>query len=135
MTGLTKEEARALANEFLDAANNIDAYLDANYKKITRGEYEILNEIFKTLIRASSFVTTAAVSLTIEDLDDPAKQLKEIITKAGKKITVLLNIKRAINFAAGLADLAAGIMAKDPNAIIASVSRLTNLIEDIAGEA
>ena len=126
---LTPEQARAIADAFLEASTVVDTYLDANFNKISRPQYEFLNESFKTLLRVATFATTEAVGLSIEDMKDPANELKTIIEQTKEKIKKLRNVGRVIRFVAGLADLAAGIIARDPKAIVASVTNLGSQIK------
>jgi hypothetical protein len=121
---LTAEEARTIADALLDASQVLDKYLDDNFKQISRAEYEFLNESFKTLLRVSTFATTTAVGLTIDAIKEPAAELKNVIEQTKDKIRELQTVGGVIRLAAGLADLAAGIMAKDPKAIGASVGNL-----------
>lgn len=125
---LNANEARDIADAFLEAANVVDAYLDENFDNISRAEYEFLNESFKTLARVATFATTLAVGLAIDDMADPATELKGVITKAKDKIKTLQTVGQTIRFVAGLADLGAGIMAKDPKAIFKSAKNLGELI-------
>jgi hypothetical protein len=127
---LSKEEARAIANALLEAAEAVDAYLDANFQQIGRAEYEFLNESFKTLLRVSTFATTTAVGLAIDALAEPATEMKNVIDQVKEKIKALQTIGRVIRLVAALADFAAGIMGRDPNAIVASVTNLRNLINE-----
>lgn len=125
---LTTDDARKIADSFLDAANGVDAYLDANFNNISRGEYEFLYESFKTLIRVSSFATTAAVGLAIDDLQNPASELTSVIAQAKEKIINLQLVGTVIRLVAALTDLAAGIMSKDPKAIANSVMNMAKII-------
>ena len=126
---LTKEEARAIAEALREAAEAVDTYLDANFKQISRAEYEFLNESFKTLLRVSNFATTVAVGLAISAIKEPATALKDVIQQTKERIKELQTIGLVISLVANLADLAAGIMAKDPKAIAASVTNLSNKIK------
>ena len=125
---LTTEQAREIADAFLEAGDAVDEYLDANFNQISRAEYEFLNESFKTLMRVSTFATTAAVGLAIDAMQDPATELKNVIEQTKQKIEKMQAVGRVIRFVAGLTDLAAGIMAKDPKAVVASVTNLGKLI-------
>ncbi len=125
---LKADEARAIANKFEEAATAVDAYLDDQYRKIDRSEYEFLNESFKTLQRAATFLTGVAVDLTIAGLTDPVSDLTSIIERAKDKIKTLETVGRVISFVAGLTDLAASIMAKNPSAVVNSVTNLNKLL-------
>jgi hypothetical protein len=121
---VSKEDARLIADALLEGAEALDAYLDANYQIISRSEYEFLNESFKTLLRVSGFATTVAVGLAIDAMENPVTELKGVIDQVKETLIKLESVGRIIRFVAGLADLAAGIMAKDPKAIVASVANL-----------
>lgn len=127
---LTADEANNISSAFLEAANEIDNYLDTNYQVIKRSEYEIINENFKTLLRAASFINTVAVGLALDELQSPATTLLQVISHTKEEISKLQNVGRVIRFIAGLTDLAASIMAKDPNAVIKSTTALITLIQD-----
>ncbi len=129
---LTKKEARIIADALVDAAEGIDRYLDDHFQEIDRPEYEFLNESFKTILRVAGFCTTAAVGLAIDALDNPAAELQGVIDRAKKKIKDLKEVDLVIRLVAGLADLAAGIMAKDPDHIVAAVTALGKRLEEEA---
>lgn len=126
---LTTEEARILANTFLSSAKVVNDYLDANHQKISRAEYESLYESFKTLLRASTSATTTAVGLVIDALKEPATELKNVIDQATENIHRFRDIGQVLGLAAGLAGLAAGIMAKDPEAIMDAITKLCALTD------
>ena len=127
---LTKDEARKIADIFLEAAQAVDKYLDNNFNNITRDEYEFLYENFKTLIRGATSATTVAVGLAINDMEEPAQKITGVIKKAKSKIETLDKVGSVICIASGLADLAAGIIAKDPGAIISSIKNLDTVISN-----
>ena len=129
---LNDAQARAIADELLDAAQTIDAYLDKNFNNITRAEYEYLYESFKTLLRTSSFATTVAVGLAIDESADSTKHLKTVIEQAKQKIKELREVGQIIRLTAALADLAAGIMAKNPGTVISSAKNITATIDELA---
>jgi hypothetical protein len=125
---LTPDEAREIADRFLLAAQAVDEYLDTNYQKISRAQYEFINESFKTLLRVSTIATTIAVGLAIDALQQPAVKLKNVIEQTKEQIKILEAVGRVINLVAGLTNLAGAIVARDPNAIVTSVSNLYKLL-------
>lgn len=121
---LTKDEARVIADAFHAAAQAVDKYLDSNFNNISRDEYEFLNECFKTLIKGATSTTTMAVGLAISDMEDPVNEITGVIEKAKKRIKRLKKVGRIIRVTSGLADLTAGIIAKDPRAVVSAVKNL-----------
>lgn len=127
---LAADDARAVADQFLEAAEAIDSYLDANWGSIARPDYEILSESAKTLLRVSSFMTTVAVGLSIEQMEDDAAELKQVIADAKESLGRLQAVRTVIRVAAGLVDLATAIMARDPGDIFKAAKGLHKLTKD-----
>ena len=128
---ITVEEARAIADEFSAAAAALDKYLKET-PGIGDSQRDALFESLQALLRASNEATTAAVGLAFGSLQNPASELAGVIQQAREKIAVLKNVGRAIRLVGGLADLAAGIMAKDPKAVVASVTNIGALLNAAA---
>ena len=124
---LTADDAREIADRFLEAAGAIDKYLDDNWETISRPDYETMSESARTLLRVSGFMTTVAVGLSIEQMADDAAELKQVIADAKESLARLQAIGSAIRVAAGLANLATAIMAKDPGAAFKAVRGLYEL--------
>jgi len=125
---ITAEQARNIADAFLECSKIIDKYLDNNSNKIDPSEYESINEACKRLTRASAFATTNAVGLAIDTIQNPASELKNVIDQTSKKINMLQNVGKVIDLVAGLTDLAAGIVSRDPGVIVTSVKNLDKLL-------
>ncbi len=125
---LTADDARKLADLFLDTAKKVDDYLDAQWetKSIGRAEYETLSESAKTLLRLSSFMTTNAVGLSIVQMQDDSAELKDVVKKANRSLGKLKKVKAVIRLVAGVADLAVAITAKDAKATWKAVKGLAD---------
>jgi hypothetical protein len=128
---LTVEQAREIADAFMEAGEAIDEYLNANFNNISRPEYEFLNESVKTLLRVATFATTEAVGLAIDEINDSATDLKTIIGETKEKIENIQKVGLTIRLVAGLADIAAGIIAKDAGAVASSAKNLHQLIKAV----
>ena len=127
---LAADDARLVADRFLEAAEAIDTYLDANWGSIARPDYETLSESAKTLLRVSSFMTTVAVGLSIEQMEDDAAELKQVVAEAKESLARLQTIRGVIRVAAGLVDLATAIMARDPGDIFKAAKGLHKLARE-----
>ena len=127
---LNADGARAVADALLDAATRIDRYLDNNFQTMSRGEYEAISESAKTLLRVATFMTTTAVGLSIEQMQDEATELKAVIEEARDALESLQGIGKAIRVVAGLADLATAIMARDPRGVFRAVDGLHDTLSD-----
>ncbi len=130
---LSADDARDIADGFLDAARAIDSYLDANWETISRAEYETLNESARTLLRVSGFMTVVAVGLSIDQMADDSAELKKVIDDAKNSLAQLQAIGQAIRVAAGLVDLATAIIAKDPGAAFKASRNLFEVLQQAAG--
>lgn len=127
---ISADDARALADGFLEAAQAIDDYLDANWRTMERAEYETLNESVKTLLRVGGFMTTVAVGLSIDQMDDDAAQLKQVVAEAKESLSKLKAVGQAIRVAAALVDLAAAIVSKDPGAAFKAAQGLYAIVKE-----
>ncbi len=127
---LTADNARDLADRLLAAATAIDGYLDEEWETITRAQYEAMNESGRTLLRVSSYCTTEAVGLSLTEMEESAATLTSVIVDARGTIESLNEARLGIQIAAGLADLASGIIARNPKSIGKSAKNLRKLLKD-----
>jgi hypothetical protein len=127
MGSLTIEDARNIADDLTLAGKTIRKYID-DHKELSDEDYKSLNDSSMGLAREAVVVTTAAVGLAINDMADAATELTDVIVKAKKKIEVLQGVRRVINLAAGLLDLATALVAKNPGDIVASATKLRKMI-------
>ena len=127
---LTTDHARNLADQLLQSAMAIDAFLDSEWETISRPQYEAMNESGKTLLRVSSFCTTEAVGLSLTDMEESADSLTGVIVDARGSIQALDEARYGIQIAAGLADLAAGIIARNPKSVGKAAKNLRKLLDD-----
>lgn len=130
---LNANDARELADRFLESASVIDDYLDKNWKTIDRPDYEMLSESAKTLLRVSGFMTTVAVGLSIDQMEDDATDLKQVIVDAKQALEDLKVVGDIIRVAAGLVGLATAIMAKDAGDIFKAFKGLYELTSENDG--
>jgi len=121
---LTADDARVIADQFLEAAQAIDAYLDANKDTISQTDNDVLRDAQRNLLRSSASMTTAAVGLSIDQMADAAAELGQVITEARESLAHLESIGKAIRVAAGLVDLATAIIAKNPGGAFRAVQVL-----------
>lgn len=126
--GLSENEARGIADSLLSSAQAIDDYLDEKWETISRPEYETMNEAGRTLLRISSFCTTEAVGVSIDEMENPANELDTVIKDAKEKLATLQETRLAINVAAGLADLATSIVSKDAGSVLKAAKNLKKLV-------
>lgn len=127
---LSTDHARDIADRLLAAATAIDGYLDDEWESISRAQYEAMNESGRTLLRVSSFCTTEAVGLSLAEMEESATALTAVVADAKDTIESLTDVRRGIQIAAGLADLAAGIIARDPKSVGKSAKTLRKLLDD-----
>jgi len=126
--GLTTDEVREIADAFLEAANKLDQYLKDNDAKLSHGQYQLIYEHARTLLRVATVATTEAVGLVIEGLKDPGTKLKDVIAQANEKIKTAATVGLVINLAGAIASLGGGIIAKDPNSIVTALTNIANII-------
>jgi chlorite dismutase len=120
----TADDARVIADQFLEAAEAIDDFLDANKDTISQADNDVLRDAQRNLLRSSASMTTAAVGLSIDQMADAAAELGQVITEAKESLAELESIGKAIRVAAGLVDLATAIIAKNPGGAFKAVKAL-----------
>jgi len=129
---VTKDQAREIAEAFRKSAKVVIKYREDNFQKISPAEYELLHESSNTLLSVSSFITTVAVGLAIDAMENPATELKNVIGLAQEKIKKIQSVGRIIRCVSSLVDLASCIIAKDPAAIVTSVANLNKQMTEKA---
>lgn len=127
----TADDARDVADELLAAAEAIDAFLDEHGASLGEPEYDALSESAKKLLRECGAVTTQAVGLSIDQLQDDAAEVKQVIIDAKDSLAKLESVGSAIQIAAGLVDLAMAIVGKDAGGAGKAVKGLYASIKDL----
>lgn len=127
---LTADDARDIADAFHSAYEAIGRYLDDNAQTISRSDYNTLNEAGKTLLRSSASMKTEAVGLSIDQMADASAELKQVIGDAKENLPRLETIGTVIRVAAGLADLATGILGRNPGKIFNASQGIQGIISD-----
>jgi hypothetical protein len=126
---LTADDARDIADAFHSAYEAIDRYLDDHWQTISRSDYDTLYEAKRTLLRGSASMRTEAVGLSIDQMADASAELKQVIGDAKESLARLETIGTVIRVAAGLADLAKGILDRNPGKIF---NASQSIVRDIA---
>jgi hypothetical protein len=127
---LTADDARDIADAFQSAYEAIDRYLDDNWETISRSDYDTLNEAGKALLRRSALMRTEAVGLSIDQMADASAELKQVIGDAKESLARLETVGTVIRVAAGLADLAKGVLARNPGRIFNASRGIVRTIAD-----
>jgi hypothetical protein len=127
---LTADDARDIADAFQSAYEAIDRYLDDNWQSISRSDYDTVNEAGKTLLRNSASMRTEAVGLSIDQMADASAELKQVIGDAKESLTRLETIGAVIRVTAGLADLAKGILERNPGKIFNASQGIQGIISN-----
>lgn len=127
---LTADDARAIAEAFQSAYEAIDRYLDDNWQTISRSDYDTLNEAGKTLLRSSASMRTEAVGLSIDQMADASAELQQVVGDARESLARLEMIGTVIRLAAGLVDLAKGILERNPGRIFNASRDIVRTIAD-----
>lgn len=89
---------------------------------------DVLRDIESSLIGTAFELNTVAVGLAINELQNPAQELKAVIKAAKNKIVTLNTVGKIINVAAGILDVVFGIVSKDPGMVAKAVKSLGKTI-------
>jgi sulfite reductase beta subunit-like hemoprotein len=131
MTKLTLADTRALRDMTVKAVDAIDDFQDRNWDNgsLTREEYMALDALERDLNRNAGELTTRAVGLSIDNMEDPATHLKQVTERAIDTVATLKTIEKVIEVAAALLDVVAGVVSKDPKAAIKATKTLVDTLD------
>lgn len=113
---ITADEARDIADDLLGAANEINAFMDLN--QTSREERAALRNAANALLRSSGSMTTTAVGLAIDEMQDESAALRDVIGQAKEKLETLESVAKAISIATALVDLASALLERNPGSIV-----------------
>ena len=80
----------------------------------------------KDLLRSSGSMTTTAVGLAIDEMQDDAAELRGVIEDAKDKLETLESVGTAIAIATGLVNLASALLERDAGGVAKAARELAD---------
>jgi hypothetical protein len=118
---LSRDQARTLAQDFLEIANELSDFRVENFETLSTSRRLELNRLEGRVRHAANDFLDLAINLAVGDLD---AQLEEIAgaTKRGKEALDRINdVRKAIGIATAFVKLGAAIVTGNPGAIAGAI--------------
>jgi hypothetical protein len=126
---LSAEQARDLADRFLEMAEAVKEYRLTHRRKLSADKRRNLKNAELELRDHCSDLTTAAVGLTLDGVQSDLESLMNVTDEAQQAIEKVQHAKQVINIVAAAVNLGTAIATQNPAAI---ASAMNNLRTEIA---
>jgi hypothetical protein len=121
MPRLAAADARAIARDYHDIAVSLGAQRFANWERLSKARRVELERLEWTLLTYSSDMTTRAIDLQVEDLEESLASLKRAVKALKRAVKHADDARAAIAAAARAVTLGAAIVTGNAVALAAAV--------------
>jgi hypothetical protein len=126
---ITKDQAREIAEAFLNTSHALGQFRFANWAKLTKGQRRTIEDAEWDLLNYSSNFTTSAVGIALADLQADLAAIRDATAKSRKVIETLGKLRAVLDVAAGLIVLGGAIASENPAAIASAARDLLETAE------
>ena len=128
MPALSEDQARTLANEFLQSAAAISDFRSREFATLTPEGVLALKSLELKLSNQSDDMTATAIQDTLDNLDQTVKRITKTTTAARAAIATLQDIGKAVTIGASLIALGTAIAAGNPGGILTAIQNTNDAI-------
>lgn len=128
MPKLAAADARAIARDYHDIAVSLGAHRFANWEQLTSSRRAELERLEWRLLHYSSDMTTRAIDLAVDDLEEALGGIKRAVKVLKRAVKHAGDVRGAIRAAARAVTLGAAIVTGNPAAIAAAVTAVSTTI-------
>ncbi|HEY9449105.1 MAG TPA: hypothetical protein VIQ60_05100 [Gemmatimonadaceae bacterium] len=121
MPKLASADARAIARQYYELAVSLGAYRFTNWERLSRARRADLESLEWTLLTYSSDMTTRAIDLAVDDLDEALGSIKGAVKALQRAVKHAGDVRAAIDAAARAVSLGAAIATGNPVALAAAL--------------
>ncbi len=121
MPTLAAADARAIARDYHDIALSLGAYRFANWERLSPARRAELERLQWTLLTFSSDMSTRAIALQVDDLDESLTALKRAVKSLKRAVKHAADARSAISAAARAVTLGAAIVTGNAVALAATI--------------
>ena len=122
MGELNADDARKLARSFYDLAGKLGKFRFDNWTQMTNAERSELESLEWTLLTQSSDLTTRAISLATDDLQQSLQDISRAAKKMTREVDRVADVKRVIRIGNKALRLGAAVFTGNAQAITAALS-------------
>jgi hypothetical protein len=127
---LTKEQARAMAEGFLEASRALGTYRFDHWADLAPAERRRLEDAEWELLNHANAFVTAAVGLALQDMERDLKTIAEATGTAREAIGKINAVKNVLTIASALLTLCGAIASHDPGAIADAAKAAVKSVKD-----
>lgn len=125
---ISKDQARDIAQAFLDVSHALGKYRFENFDDLTKAERQQIEDAEWDLLGASGSFVTKAVGIALADMENDLKAISDATKKGKKAIGTINKVKAVINVATALVTLAGAITSGNPIAIVTAANAALDTI-------
>src|SRR4051812_1089579 len=110
---ISKDQARALAREFLEASHDLGVFRFNNWGTLSATQRRQIEDAEWTLLNYSSDLVTSAVGLALVDIQADLDAISKAVAKGKKAIARIDGVKQVLQVVAALVVLGGAIVSKN----------------------
>lgn len=114
---ISADQARDIANTFMNMSHDIGSYRRDNWKRLTETQRQDLEIARLDLLNYGNCLVTDAVGIVLADMEGDLKAISDATAEAKKAVTTIDHVKDVIEVTAALVQLGGAIASKNPAAI------------------
>lgn len=122
MPTINADDARKLARSFYDLAGKLGKFRFDNWTQLSNAERTELESLEWTLLTQSSDLTTRAISLATDDLQDSLQDISRATTKMMRAVQRVADVKKVIRIGNKALRLGAAVFTGNAQAITAALA-------------
>jgi hypothetical protein len=132
MVKLTAEEAFELGNQVRDAAVALHRWRIENRDRLSRSQWEELDDTEVTLLNLASSNFTSGIGMTLDDKEASLSRLEGSVKHAASAIEHIQSFKQVLDLASALALFAGAVASGNVVEIPAGIVALEDALNTIA---
>lgn len=121
---ITKDQAREIAQAFLDASHALGKFRFDNWSNLTKAQRRTIEDTEWDLLNYSNSFVTTAVGIALDDMQADLKAIGDATAKAQKAIETIDRARDVLEVAAGLVVLGGALASQNPQAIASAAGDL-----------
>jgi hypothetical protein len=129
MPPITKEQARDLARGFYELSHTLGQYRFANWDALGADQRKSLQDLEWSLENMSSDMTTHAVDIVLDDIDNQVQAIGAATDKAKTVVADIHTVGNVLTLATKALALGGALISHDPSAIANATGGLVAAIK------
>lgn len=128
MDNLTPDQARGLANLFLQVAQSIGDFELQKWDDFTPSQHTYFSYLHAKILRNAQDFLAFSTTLIMSSAEEDLHKLSEVVTLMTSTINKLQAVQKAIDIADAVVQLGGAIISRDPQAILNNIDKAFHLV-------